>query len=114
ELVGDDVQPLGKALQHVQVVETADDQVGQFFDRRFRCGIEEAEAQTQRVAGQGQHATQLTAAEDADLHAPSRGSGCARTFCVCSSRYRASAPRYGGCFPARMAVASRAALTAPA
>ena len=44
----------------------------------------------------------------------SRGSGCARTSLVCSSRNFASAARCDVCFRARIAVARRAALIAPA
>src|SRR5207249_3292012 len=77
-------------------------------------GIQEPELQTERVAREGEHAAELAAAEDADPHAGSRGSGASRTARVCSSRNARRASRRSGWRGARIAAARSAALTAPA
>src|SRR5207302_9163260 len=85
--------------------------------------IKKAEMQAERIAGECEHVTELSAAEDTDSHArfpfffggdaAAAGSGLARTRLVCSVRNFRTASRKGWCFVPRMEAARRAALTAP-
>src|SRR5438876_734139 len=61
----------------------------------------------------GRHAAELAAAQHADPHVSSRGSGWSSTRCVCARRYSCSASRMSGYLFARIAAASSAALIAP-
>ena len=114
ELVGHDVGAGGQLGQGIGVVVRRDDERRQMPRGRVGVRVEEPEAQTERVAGEGEHAPKLTTAEDRDVHASSAGSGWARTVSVCASLHRLSASRISGWLAPRIEAARSAALTAPA
>src|ERR1700719_151482 len=68
EFVGDEFKAAGKFFERGFVVKIGGDALRDAADGRFRRRIEKTEVQTKRVAGQGQHVSELTAAEDADGH----------------------------------------------
>src|SRR6185503_9263681 len=108
------------------VIRRADDLTGD-GSGRIGGGIEEREREAERLAGEPEHAAELTAAEDADPHVERRrvararftfgalrGSGLARTVIVWWRRNRLSAARIFGWPFATIAAARSAALVAPA
>src|ERR1700730_15674290 len=68
EFVGYEFKPTGKFFQSGFIVKIGSDALRYAAHGRFRGGIEKPEAQTQRISGQRQHVSELTAAEDADCH----------------------------------------------
>ena len=122
EFVGDQFEAGGEFFERGEVVKIGGDTLGDAADGSFGRRIEKTEVQPQRIAGEGQHVAELSAAEDADGHArfpcffadeAADGSGCARTRPVCSLRNFRTASRTSRCFAPRMAAARSAALTAP-
>src|SRR4029077_4526958 len=84
--------------------------------RNVGVRVVHGELNAERDAGEGHHPPELAGADDSDAHdrpQPAAGSGFARTPAVCRSRNAARASLKGGWRPARMAVASSAALRAP-
>jgi hypothetical protein len=74
ELVGDDVAGLGQALQRPAVVIGGDDLAGgDPAGGAVFLGIQDHHVEAQAGGGQGQHAAQLSAAEDADGRAGDEG-----------------------------------------
>src|SRR5262249_52159476 len=96
ELVSHGVQAPREALQNGNVFVIADVQFGEMAGGCERRHVEEAEAQAERIAGEGKHSSQLPSAQDADHQDASRGSGWASTPRVCSSRKRSKAARNSG------------------
>src|SRR5581483_1607023 len=114
EFVSHNVEAAREAFQRVCVVEVRGHEFRDVAGDGFRRQVERAKAQAERVARKRQHAPQLPAAEDADLHHASLGSGRLSTASVCRSRYALSAARNCGCLLPSIAAASSAALMAPA
>src|SRR5208283_2132245 len=123
KFIGDEVQTIDEAIKRVRVGEIGVDAQGDATHRRFWGRIEEAELQSQRIAGERKHVTELAAAEDTDVHADflflvraagREGSKAAKTFLVCDARNCRSASRTRGYFAPRIAAASSAELMAPA
>src|SRR5579859_350714 len=132
EFIGDQLQPGGKFRQRGAIGKRRCNAGGDASYRSFRGRIQETEMKTQRIAGQGEHVAELSAAKDADGHervpffpgaevvaipsvrAVALGSGLARTRSVCALRNLRYASRTCGCLAPSMAAASRAALIAPA
>src|SRR6188472_1903575 len=114
ELVGDDVGALDEPVERLGVAVLADDELADLARAGVGRGVEESERQAERQSCEPEHAPELTAADARDARRHAVGSGLSSTACVCAARNRrrrsASAPSE----PARMAAASRAALTAPA
>src|SRR5688572_5245289 len=114
---GDDVDAAREAGQPRAVVEVPGDDFGDRRARHVSAAVVHRELEPERDPGEGHHPAELAGADDADAHGGPQlaaGSGRARTSAVCRSRNAASASRSGGCRAARIAVARRAALRAPA
>src|SRR6266404_3366081 len=122
KFVGHELEAARESFERGLIAEVRGNALGDAAHGGFRRGIEKTEVQTERIAREGEHVAQLTAAEDADGHLPlpfltgdesAEGSGWARTRPVCSARNFRTASRMAGCFAPRMAAARSAALTAP-
>jgi hypothetical protein len=109
-----DIAAPGQLGQRAGVVERRGEDLCGGRDRRVGRGVDGEAADAEGHAGQGQHPAELAAAEDPDGGHAWRGSGAASTAAVCVSRHACSRTRTSGRRVATMAVASRAALTAPA
>src|SRR5690606_5213059 len=118
ELEGHQIDIIGQAAQVLVVVVVTTQVLAQRLGTGVRRRIEEGETHAQRRTRQGQHAAQLAATDDTDLHSSGpcqeRGSGFSSTVSVCSVRNCLSAAWNCGCWWPRMLAASSAALTAPA
>jgi len=68
QLVRRALAALRQATERDLVVERADHQLRHRARGRLRRGIEAAHAEAQRVRREREHATELSAAEDRDLH----------------------------------------------
>lgn len=89
EFVRDQVDIGGQPLETVRIVERTRDDRRNLAAGRIRAGVEKAELLCQRIAREGQHASELARTDDADLHVAMvglRGSGWARTLSVCAAR----------------------------
>jgi len=82
KLVGHEVQALGEAGEGLPVQVVSHHQLPHLPGAGLRAWVQEAEGKAQGIARKGQHPPQLAAAQDADPHASSRGSGWARTASV--------------------------------
>ena len=95
EIEGSDIDLRRELGQCVFVPIIADDQRRELSGAGIGDGVQHAEAQTQRCAGERKHAGQLAAAENADSGhvrpASTRGSSLSQTSCVCFARNASSA-----------------------
>src|SRR5262249_21250423 len=110
----DDVEALGEAVEGGVVVVLGDDELGDVAGASVGDVVEDAAADIEGVASEGEHAAELAAAENADADHPAAGSGVSSTVWVWRARKSSSAALRLGRDRARIAVAKRAALTAPA
>ena len=68
ELVRDDVETAREAAHRVGIVVRSAHDIAEPVYRRGLLRLEKAEAETERVAGEREHAAELAAAQDADVH----------------------------------------------
>ena len=118
ELEGDDVHPAGEVADRVEVVIGGLDlAVGDLAGGGVVVRGEGVHPVAHPAGGDGEHAAELAAAEDADGGAREdrlQGRVSSRTRRVCSAANSASFSRSSGRVVARIRMASRAALAAPA
>jgi hypothetical protein len=86
ELVRDGVRAVREPLEARGIVVGADDELADVAGASVRSGIEKAETHAERSTGEGEHPSELPAAEAADERRHAAGSGAASTASVCSSR----------------------------
>jgi hypothetical protein len=86
---GNDVDGTRQFFELAGVIEGTGDHLPDLGTGCIAALIQEYEAQSQWVARQCQHATELASPDDADPHArlASAGSGWASTWVVCCCRY---------------------------
>ena len=123
EFIGDQLEAAGEFFEGGLIGVIGSDALGNAAHGGFGRRIEKTKMQAEGIARQGEHVTELSAAENADGHArfpfffaggrAMEGSGLARTRPVCSVRSLRKASRMPGYFAPRMAAARSAALTAP-
>ena len=68
EFVGDEVDVSCQPLEAVRIVERTRDDRRDLAAGRIRAGVEKAELLRERIAREGQHASELARTDDADLH----------------------------------------------
>src|ERR1700730_14103032 len=68
EFVGNEFQPIGEFFERGLVVKIGGNALRDAAYRRLRRRIKKTEPETERIASQCQHITQLTPAEDPDGH----------------------------------------------
>src|SRR3990172_6921763 len=75
ELVSHKIEAVGKSVECIIVGVVAYHVVAEMLSRSVRGRIEESKTQTERITGQRQHAPELAAPKNSDIHVASRGSG---------------------------------------
>ncbi len=82
EFVSDDVGRPHEVIERLEVVELAADRVADLAGARVGRGVVRGAADAEGMRREGDHAAELPAAEDAEFHGVTRGSGWSKTSCV--------------------------------